>query len=199
VCKDVYVRSRNSKKHGLESPKRVASNTSNKRLEISNDHYKDIEAILLEDDVALEKLHSQLNQHSRVFDVDSMSENSDTKPPFSEGVTQNYMAEETESSVSDDFECVEDDDSSGAGPEENMNKDMRDTESVLKFREYVEKAKKDYKEMSLEYAAATELMHLMNEKGGSLVMFESIVNWFSKYQKAPSVASPNQLHRYLIE
>ena len=66
------------------------------------------------------------------------------------------------------------------------------------FREYVEEAKKQFHIFSPEMVAAIELMDLMNQKGGSVALFDAVFEWHMEHLKTEKVVSAEKLHRDLV-
>ena len=67
------------------------------------------------------------------------------------------------------------------------------------FREYIERAKREYRRYSPEMTAGIELMHLMNTKGGSVTLYDEIFKWHMDHLKTSNTVSAEILHKTLLE
>jgi hypothetical protein len=94
--------------------------------------------------------------------------------------------------------------------EQDSAKDTEDIEGAVvelepdhvrlqQFEEYCERAQKDYKKMDANLEAAVELMHLMNQKGGSLLLYNALMKWHVKNLQADRAVSAPKLHKTLID
>lgn len=73
------------------------------------------------------------------------------------------------------------------------------TTMLRDFKIYAKRAKKDFMAFPPEEAAAIDLMKMMNDKGGSLVMFNEIMEWHVDHLKATEVVRADKLYRKLEE
>jgi hypothetical protein len=66
------------------------------------------------------------------------------------------------------------------------------------FKQYVEMARHEYQRFTPEMKAAIELMHVMNQKGGSLTLYEEIFQWHIRNLKAEEKVTAEALHKELV-
>jgi hypothetical protein len=67
------------------------------------------------------------------------------------------------------------------------------------FKAYIERAKKDFCRLSTDMKASIELMSLMNEKGGSVALFDAVLDWHMAHLQQEKVIHSSKLHCELID
>ena len=67
------------------------------------------------------------------------------------------------------------------------------------FKAYVDKAHRENLNFSREMEAGIELMHKMNQKGGSLELFDEVSKWHVDHSDSDGYVTAEKLHKDLIE
>ena len=70
---------------------------------------------------------------------------------------------------------------------------------INQFQEYVEMADATYRSFDRKTEASIELMSLMNEKGGSVSLYEEVRKWHTKNIEAKVLVEANKLRKDLKE
>ncbi len=83
-------------------------------------------------------------------------------------------------------------------PAEPIKKGQGVTSGLSKFQAYVEFARGNYAALEPKYQAATELMDMMNRSGGSLLLYELVMDWHLKYLKTEEKVTATNLHATLM-
>ena len=73
-----------------------------------------------------------------------------------------------------------------------------DSPPLEQFKDYIDRAKKDFIGLSPEMKASVELMYLMNTCGGSATLYNEIMKWHATYHSQETVIGADQLHTKLI-
>ena len=98
------------------------------------------------------------------------------------------------------------------GPAQNMFVDTGDLENstfvgvhgngspveMASFKNYIEKAKLQFGSLSRDMKSSIELMDLMNTKGGSVALFDAVLDWHMKHLGQDNVVRSKELHTELI-
>ena len=86
------------------------------------------------------------------------------------------------------------------GNEEETKEDLEEEEASIKqFQAYCKRARKDHLRLSREMKASVALMVLMNEKGGSIVLYDAISKWHRNHIKSPETMESKKLHDTLVD
>jgi hypothetical protein len=83
-------------------------------------------------------------------------------------------------------------------PAEPIKKGQGITSGLSKFQAYLEFARGNYAALEPKYQAATELMDMMNRSGGSLLLYELVMDWHLKYLKTEEKVTATNLHTTLM-
>jgi hypothetical protein len=177
VCAEAFDRSEASRNRVQGS--RETSNASRKRT------IQQVEAVLRRNEGPLRGTDENSSQEYSVFDLHNA--NADT-----DGL--NLM------------DAAPTDDSSDAANEvpanavrPPANHPEPDHTAMSDFYEYCERAKVDYISFDADMMAAVELMSLMNNKGGSLGLYEAISEWHVRHRKADKCIPSSKLHSTLVQ
>ncbi len=83
-------------------------------------------------------------------------------------------------------------------PEVPLKKGQGITSGLSKFQAYVGFARSNYATLEPKYQAATELMDMMNRSGGSLLLYDLVMDWHQKHLKTEEKVTAINLHAALI-
>jgi hypothetical protein len=74
-----------------------------------------------------------------------------------------------------------------------------DSQPMDDFKNYVQRAMKDFSRFSPDMKASIELMSLMNVKGGSVALFDDVMDWHMRHRKQEKAIHADTLHVELID
>ena len=80
-----------------------------------------------------------------------------------------------------------------------VEEDVPEIRKIDEFRQYTEQAKVDYRRLSPKMSSATELMDLMNRKGGNTVLYNAVFEWHVKHIGCTKKMTDACLHQELVE
>jgi hypothetical protein len=83
--------------------------------------------------------------------------------------------------------------------ENNQGMLQPDSKPMEDFREYVQCATKDFCRLSPDMKAAIELMSLMDIKGGSVALFDDVMEWHMRHRKQEKAIHSEKLYTDLID
>ena len=178
MCAEAFDQNVASRNTGLglqETP-----NSSRKRT------IQQVEAVLRRNEGLLRCTDDNTSQEYSVFDLHNA--NSDTDE-------LNLMDGEP----TDDSADAANDVPANAVPPPLVNHPEPDHTAMSDFYEYCERAKVDYISFDADMMAAVELMSIMNNKGGSLGLYEAISEWHVSHRKAEKCIPSAKLHSTLVQ